>query len=216
MKYTLLAIIVACVVIFIASGCSVPYPASKRAFMPNFLDPQYKEFKKLSQKEIGRVLYARPLTETEKSNLKDGFERRIDRYAITSKENMFVGIECVSSKERIVYIYIREFGYYGGWNKWTFNLFLLPNTVRRSYYAIDRVKIKNSHIIQNKKIIGDLIKDVPRFYIVVETPLDKPKFNSYVGRRYSYDIEIKSSLDELKYLEDLRRNYDYFKDQNDL
>ena len=59
MKYTLLAIIVACVVIFIASGCSVYYPTSYRAFIPKQWDSEYKEYQRLcSQKGI---IYSRPI-----------------------------------------------------------------------------------------------------------------------------------------------------------
>lgn len=69
MKYTLLAIIVACVVIFIASGCSVYYPTSYRAFIPRILDSDYKEYQRLCKEEIGKVVYARPLTQNERATL---------------------------------------------------------------------------------------------------------------------------------------------------
>ncbi|WP_194146018.1 hypothetical protein [Helicobacter bilis] len=52
--------------VYLASGCSIYYPTSSKAFIPKSLDSEYKEFKKFSQQELGRVLYARPLTEIEK------------------------------------------------------------------------------------------------------------------------------------------------------
>ena len=179
--------------VYLASGCSIYYPTSYRAFIPKSLDSEYKEFKKFSRQELGRVLYARPLTEIEKNNLDEDSFRRIEkRYRIDNKD-IFVGIVFVRLiGGRTVYVYIKELGYYGGWNKWTFNFLFFPNTTRRSYNSIDSITIDNSQIIQNKEIMGNLKKD-------------KSRANEI------YDIVIEGSLDELDYLNHLEMNYDYFK-----
>ncbi|MBZ7965056.1 hypothetical protein, partial [Campylobacter sp. 2457A] len=146
-----------------------------------------------------RVLYARPLTEIEKNNLnKDSFLRREKQYRIDNKD-MFVGIEFVYLKGgmprggRTVYVYIKELGYYGGWNKWTFNLFILPNTTQRIYNSIKSITINNSQIIQNKEIIGNLKNNKKSVYEI-------------------YDIVIENSLDKPSYLNHFEENYDYFED----
>ena len=198
MKYTLLAIIVACVVIFVASGCSIYYPTSYRAFIPKSLDSEYKEFKKFSQQELGRVLYARPLTEIEKNNLnKDGSSICSNRYGIKHKNmDMFVGVEFMYLKRRVTYIYVKELGYYGGWNKWTFNFLVFPNTTRRSYNSIDSITIDNSQIIQNKEMIGNI------------------KIDDDLGRSCSNYMNftlLKNLLDKPNYLNHLEIDYDYFK-----
>ncbi|MBZ7965060.1 hypothetical protein, partial [Campylobacter sp. 2457A] len=147
-----------------------------------------------------RVLYARPLTEIEKNNLnKDSFYTITSRYGIKSKDmDMFVGIEFIYSAERLVYVYIKELGYYGGWNKWTFNLFILPNTTQRIYNSIKSVAINNSQIIQNKEIIGKL------------------KIGDELDGSYAYVylniIVLKNLLDKPSYLNHFEENYDYFED----
>lgn len=215
MRYIILTLIVGFIVFISIKGCF--YPTSYRAFVPNFLDAQYKEFKKFSQKEIGRVLYARPLTGIEKSNLnEDSFYRVTRRYGIDNKD-MFVGIEYVYLEDKMVYIYIKELGFYGGWNKWKFNFFILPNTTRKSYNSIESLTKNNSQIIQNKEVIGNLKKDTNatliRIYIVIDGLLDKPNDQLInLTKGHDYDFAIKSSLDELNYLKNLNRNYDYFED----
>lgn len=42
-------------------GCA--YPTSYHAFIPKALDSEYKEYERLCQEEIGKVLYARPVGE---------------------------------------------------------------------------------------------------------------------------------------------------------
>ncbi|MCR2063198.1 hypothetical protein, partial [Campylobacter helveticus] len=194
------------------------YPTSLRAFIPNFLDSQYKEFKKFSQQELGRVLYARPLTEIEKNDLnEDSFYARTNRYGFKNKDvDMFVGIEFIYLAERLVYVYIKELGYYGGWNEWKFNLLLLPNTIQRNYNSIDSVTINNSQIIQNKEMIGSLKRDKNCencIYIVFERLLDKPNDFIKLNKDYNYDFVFESSLDELNYLNNLEKGYRYFKTQ---
>ncbi|TKX33252.1 hypothetical protein [Campylobacter taeniopygiae] len=198
MKYIILTFIVGLIVFVSVKGCF--YPTSYRAFIPKSLDSEYKEFEKFSQQELGRVLYARPLTEIEKNNLnKDSFYTITSRYGIKSKDmDMFVGIEFIYSEERLVYVYIKELGYYGGWNKWTFNLFILPNTTQRIYNSIKSVTINNSQIIQNKEIIGKL------------------KIGDELDGSYAYVylniIVLKNLLDKPSYLNHFEENYDYFED----
>ena len=105
MVYVIIGVLVA---IFLFNQCSIYYPTSSKAFIPKSLDSEYKEFKKFSQQELGRVLYARPLTEIEKNNLnKDGSSICSNRYGIKHKNmDMFVGVEFMYLKRRVIYIYI--------------------------------------------------------------------------------------------------------------
>ncbi|MCW1361112.1 hypothetical protein [Campylobacter sp. CCS1377] len=111
---------------------------------------------------------------------------------------MFVGIEFIYSAERLVYVYIKELGYYGGWNKWTFNLFILSNTTQRNYNSIESIIINNSQIMQNKEIIGNL------------------KIGDKLDRSYTYDylniIVLENLLDKPSYLNHFEENYDCFED----
>lgn len=186
--------------VYLASGCSIYYPTSYRAFIPKSLDSEYKEFKKFSRQELGRVLYARPLTEIEKNNLnKNGFYIRTNRYGIKHKNmDMFVGVEFIYLKTRVIYIYVKELGYYGGWNKWTFNFLLLPNTIQRNYHSIENIAINNSQIIQNKEMIGNL---------KIDDKLDSSYTYAYLNL-----IVLENLLDKPNYLNHLEENYDYFEE----
>ena len=87
-------------------------------------------------------------------------------------------------------------GYYGGWNKWTFNFLVFPNTTRRSYNSIDSITIDNSQIIQNKEMIGNI------------------KIDDDLGRSCSNYMNftlLKNLLDKPNYLNHLEIDYDYFK-----
>ncbi len=198
MKYIILTFILGLIVFVSVKGCF--YPTSYRAFIPKSLDSEYKEFERFSQQELGRVLYARPLTEIEKNCLnKNDFYIKTNRYGIKSKDmDMFVGIEFIYSAERLVYVYIKELGYYGGWNKWKFNLFILPNTTQRNYNSIESITINNSQIMQNKEIIGNL------------------KIGDKLDRSYTYDylniLVLENLLDKPSYLNHFEENYDYFED----
>ena len=77
MKYTLLAIVVACVVMFVANGCAVYYPTSYRAFIPKQWDSEYKEYERLCKENIGKVVYARPITQEEKATLIQGIRDKL-------------------------------------------------------------------------------------------------------------------------------------------
>ncbi|WP_245945899.1 hypothetical protein [Helicobacter didelphidarum] len=52
-------------VILLASGCSIYYPTSYRAFIPKQWDSEYKEYERLCKENIGKVVYARPITQEE-------------------------------------------------------------------------------------------------------------------------------------------------------
>ncbi|RDU59793.1 hypothetical protein CQA53_11225, partial [Helicobacter didelphidarum] len=53
-------------VVLLASGCSIYYPTSYRAFIPKQWDSEYKEYERLCKENIGKVVYARPITQDER------------------------------------------------------------------------------------------------------------------------------------------------------
>ena len=134
MKYTLLAIIVACVVLFIASGCAVYYPTSYRAFIPKQWDSEYKEYKRLCRENIGKVVYARPITQEELEKIKvlhnadKGYRFFSRRYAPVSKSiyerriSLHKDFRTYSTIENssIVYQMIFGYAYDRYWTKYRF------------------------------------------------------------------------------------------------
>ena len=112
--------------------------------------------------------------------------------------DMFVGVEFIYLKTRVIYIYVKELGYYGGWNKWTFNFLLLPNTIQRNYHSIENIAINNSQIIQNKEMIGNL---------KIDDKLDSSYTYAYLNL-----IVLENLLDKPNYLNHLEENYDYFEE----
>lgn len=68
MLYIMVGIVVL-LFMYLASGCSIYYPTSYRAFIPKQWDSEYKEYKRLCEENIGKVVYARPITQKEKVTL---------------------------------------------------------------------------------------------------------------------------------------------------
>ena len=56
--------------VYLASGCSIYYPTSYRAFIPKQWDSEYKEYERLCKENIGKVVYARPITQEEFEKMK--------------------------------------------------------------------------------------------------------------------------------------------------
>lgn len=152
------------VVIFIFFGCSIPYPAEKQAFIPRFLDSEYEDFKKFAKQETDRILYARPIPEQEREKyIKQEYHLsvKIDKYKIAN--NKMISIYYIYDENvKCIYAYISGFGYYGGWRKWTFNFFILPNTTQKIYiYPIAQKNIEyvKQMALENSKTIGDFIEN---------------------------------------------------------
>ncbi|WP_334088670.1 hypothetical protein [Helicobacter typhlonius] len=64
-------------------GCS--YPTSYRAFIPKALDSEYKEYQRLCKEEIGKVVYARPITQEEFEKMKALNAKKIGYYFFSFK-----------------------------------------------------------------------------------------------------------------------------------
>ncbi|RDU59791.1 hypothetical protein CQA53_11235 [Helicobacter didelphidarum] len=132
------------IISFVLNNCAIPYPASIRAFIPRFLDSQYQDFKQFAQKEIGRVLYARPVSPQTIQHYKntDDLERSLNNGQCREFKinNIMVEICFVfggfDADAEYKYIYIADIGYYRGWKQWQFNLFVLPSTLERIYIYI--------------------------------------------------------------------------------
>ena len=55
------------------------YPTSYRAFIPKQWDSEYKEYQRLCKEEIGKVVYARPLTQKERATLMQGIRGELTK-----------------------------------------------------------------------------------------------------------------------------------------
>ena len=155
MKYTLLAIIVACVVIFIASGCAVYYPTSYRAFIPRILDSDYKEYQRLCKEEVGKVVYARPVMEDVK--LEDMDSRHKELYKLSN--NILVVKGSINSPE-LVSVYIAGFYYYTSWTQKSFSMhddsknYIICEPLLYGKDWEEEHEILNKMAFENKEYIG--------------------------------------------------------------
>ena len=101
----------------LASGCSIYYPTSYRAFIPKSLDSQYKEYERLCKEEVGKVIYARPVWEGVKLENLDSRYRKF--YKLSN--NISVEIGTVDSPQ-LIYIFISGFRYYTNWTRKSFSM----------------------------------------------------------------------------------------------
>lgn len=108
--------------VYLASGCSIYYPTSPRAFIPKSLDSQYKEYERLCKEEVGKVVYARPVGEGVKLEDLLNFPSTIaSRVALSG--HTYVLIESVETREdEIFYLHIVGFEYYTGWTRKSFSM----------------------------------------------------------------------------------------------
>ena len=103
--------------VYLASGCSIYYPTSYRAFIPKSLDSEYKEYERLCKEEVGKVVYARPVGEGVKLENLDSRYRKF--YKLSN--NISVEIGTVSSPQ-LFYIFISSFRYYTDWTRKSFSM----------------------------------------------------------------------------------------------
>ena len=186
------AVVISLFVALLFSGCSIPYPAEKRALIPRMLDSDYKEFREFAKQEIGRVIYARPIENAEQH--KNEIYISKGQFAASKDKDLrlYVGIDFVWLERELVQVYIAELGYYGGWRKWTFNFFIFPNTTERIYIGKHKAEIDESQIMQNKEIIGNLQmsvdKIIKQYYLkeegIIENLLDKPQYLNEISTYY--------------------------------
>ncbi|RDU60846.1 hypothetical protein CQA53_10685 [Helicobacter didelphidarum] len=92
-------------VVLLASGCSIYYPTSYRAFIPKQWDSEYKEYERLCKENIGKVVYARPAP-------KDFTEDDIFFSSSTISINNFIAVRLYSTiiYNNYIYIYIYILG----------------------------------------------------------------------------------------------------------
>ena len=113
--------IVALLFVYLASGCSIYYPTSYRAFIPKSLDSEYKEYERLCKEEVGKVIYARPVGEG--TRLEDMFNLPSWRIALSRHIIMLVGrVEKREEYNKPLYLYIAGFKYYTGWTRKSFSM----------------------------------------------------------------------------------------------
>ncbi len=77
--YIFLAII-GIFILYVMCGGSIYYPTSYRAFIPKALDSEYKEYERLCKEEIGKVVYARPITQEEFEKMKALHNAKVEYY----------------------------------------------------------------------------------------------------------------------------------------
>lgn len=175
-------------VVFLINACSLPYPAEKRVLIPRFFDQDYKNFKKLAEEETGRVLYARPILDSEKDSLRS--TSRIFKINPNTIVQIHYIYTATNYKSEYKYICVGKFGYYWGWRKWTFNFFIVENTSERIYtYPIEGIKLEEAKqkAVENKSIIGRL----------------KPNYNRNNNGLLWFEVP--------SYLENLDESFDGFK-----
>ena len=160
MKYTLLAIVVACVVIFVASGCAVYYPTSYRAFIPRILDSEYKEYQRLCKEEIGKVVYAREIKLTENTKLFWEFRKiKLGKFIEMKLMGTITRINKDYNTDRISYLYVGGFKYYTGWTQKSFSMhddveqyircqpLLYGKTWKEEFAIIEKIALDNKESI---------------------------------------------------------------------
>ena len=107
--------------VYLASGCSIYYPTSYRAFIPKQWDSAYKEYERLCKEEVGKVVYARPTKEG--IRLEDIFNLPPWRIALSRHIIMLVGrVETEEEDNKPFYLYIAGFKYYTGWTRKSFSM----------------------------------------------------------------------------------------------
>ncbi|RDU59031.1 hypothetical protein [Helicobacter sp. MIT 14-3879] len=58
-------------ILYVICGGHIYYPTSYRAFIPKQWDSEYKEYQKLCKENIGRVVYARVITQKEREEMEE-------------------------------------------------------------------------------------------------------------------------------------------------
>ena len=107
--------------VYLASGCSIYYPTSYRAFIPKQWDSAYKEYERLCKEEVGKVVYARPTKEG--IRLEDILNLPPWRIALSRHIIMLVGrVETEEEDNKPFYLYIAGFKYYTGWTRKSFSM----------------------------------------------------------------------------------------------
>ena len=158
----IIAGIVVLLFVYLASGCSIYYPTSYRAFIPKSLDSEYKEFERLCKEEIGKVVYARPITNIESLDYQT-FMWFLSDKQIVPQVLLFTDL----TSKKVVYIKIIGFHYDTLWNSFYPELFIMPHTEKNYIYEgydIDKItsyvnSIKQE-IYNNPSIIGEDFDDI--------------------------------------------------------
>ena len=108
----IIAGIVVLLFVYLASGCSIYYPTSYRAFIPKQWDSEYKEYERLCKEEVGKVIYARPVGEG--TRLEDMFNLPSWRIALSRHIIMLVGrVEKREEYNKMTKVAINGFGRIG-------------------------------------------------------------------------------------------------------
>lgn len=67
---------------YIACGYSIYYPTSYRAFIPKKYDKEYKKYERLCKENLGKVAYARALTQKEKMGINEVIKNNKHKYLV--------------------------------------------------------------------------------------------------------------------------------------
>ena len=154
--------------VYLASGCSIYYPTSYRAFIPKSLDSEYKEYERLCKEEVGKVVYARPIADAEYLDYQTFMWFLPDKQIIPQ---VLVFTDLTSKK--VVYIKIVGFHYDTLWSSFYPELFIMPHTEK--YYIYKGYDVDNiaSYIDSIKREISD------SSFVIGEDFDDVKGFDSY-------------------------------------
>ena len=154
--------------VYLASGCSIYYPTSYRAFIPKQWDSEYKEYERLCKEEVGKVIYARPIANIE------SLDYQIFMWFLPDKQiipQVLVFTDLTSKK--VVYIKIIGFHYDTLWGRFYPELFIMPHAEKHYIYKGYNVDNIASYADSIKREISD------SSFIVGEDFDDIKGFDSY-------------------------------------
>ena len=191
MTYWILGIF-AILIVFLASGCSIYYPTSYRAFIPKQWDSEYKEYERLCEKEVGRVIYARPIKQ-EGVKLEDLFNLPYSYFSLSRHIIMLVGRVATKQEEEPFYLYIAGFQYYTGWVQKSFSMhgdskkyIICKHLLYGKDWEEESVMIKQK-AFGNKKYIGNDIIYKELYKIHHMDYYSSQKYISQVARDIIYN-----------------------------
>ncbi len=164
----IIAGIVVLLFVYLASGCSIYYPTSYRAFIPKSLDSEYKEYERLCKEEVGKVIYARPIADAEYLDYQTFMWFLPDKQIIPQ---VLVFTDLTSKK--VVYIKIVGFHYDTLWSSFYPELFIMPHTEKHYIYKGYDVDNIASYIDSIKREISD------SSFVIGEDFDDVKGFDSY-------------------------------------
>ncbi|RDU59968.1 hypothetical protein CQA53_11160 [Helicobacter didelphidarum] len=137
-------------VVLLASGCSIYYPTSYRAFIPKQWDSEYKEYERLCEENIGKVVYARPVLDIKYVDYQTFMWFLPDKQIVPQ---VLVFTDSISKK--VFYIKIIGFHHDTSWSSFYPEWFIMPHTEKNYIYKGYDIENIASHISSIKQEISN-------------------------------------------------------------